>query len=207
MAVLQCLCGRATDPFEFQFEAIIKRKYNHCEVTADIVRERARLHPDASYAIAVVGYTVVAVLEMQRVLTDTPSYPVTLRITQLVVFGSVSQYAPAIADRLIRVALRSTPTQRLQIYTPLPSQLMEITLSNRFDCHGTLHYSSKPAEGMFLSHSLHLPPPCPAEVEALSTRKPCTRPGCDNLATIGCAGVCISPLCIHPVSSASVTVT
>lgn len=141
---------------------------------------------------------MVAVLEMQRVLTNTPSYPDTLRITQLVVFGSLSRHAPQIAGRLIRTALRSTPTQILQIYTSLPSQLMESTLSNRFERHGTVHYSAKPTKGMFLSVSRYLPPPSPAEVKALSTRKRCIRPGCDHLATIDCAGVCNSPLCIHP---------
>lgn len=188
MAPLRYLVDPETVPFEAAIFQILDYKSNHREITADILLERPYLHPDAQYAIALDGHFVLAVLEMQRVITDDVSYPITTRVTQLIVFGSETLRVPEIASQLIITAVNSIPTGRLQIYTPLPSEVMEGPLSNYFVRHGD---TSNLSEGMFLFHGWHLPPPCSAEVQALSTRKYCTRPGCDNLATIECAGVCI----------------
>lgn len=202
MGQVRYLYGQEALPFELDAEALIDSKYNHHETTADILHDPTSLHFSARYVIAVDVdiLKVLGVLQLQRVLTGDPPYPPTLRITQLVVHGFLSECARHdVASQLVRTALHKlSPGHRLQIYTPLPCDVMQgPLLSHCFKLYKTLNYKSKPCEGMFLLSGQ--PPPSPAEVEALNTRQRCTSPGCENLASIHCPEVCFSSS-VHPLS-------
>ncbi len=185
-------------PYEDGYERLIDFKFNHHNIAADGLHDPTHLHPYTHHWIAVDPATrVLGVLQLQRVVTGGLPYPgSTMRITEFVLFGDLSPRAQQrVAYELLETALkRLAPGHRLQIYTPLPCKLMDFF--PHFEQHRTLQYSSKPSEGMFLFNGWDLAPPCPTEVEALSTREPCTRQGCDKMATIDCAGVRLICMCL-----------
>ncbi len=185
-------------PYEDEYERLIDFKFNHHNIAADGLHDPTHLHPYTHHWIAVDPATrVLGVLQLQRVVTGGFPYPgSTMRITEFVLFGDLPPRAQQrVAYELLETALeRLPPGHRLQIYTPLPCKLMDFF--PHFEQHRTLQYSSKPSEGMFLFNGWDLAPPCPTEVEALSTREPCTRQGCDKMATIDCAGVRLVCMCL-----------
>lgn len=190
-------------PYEEEYERLIDYKFNHHNITVDGLHDPSHLHPCTRHWIAVDPATrVLGVLQLQRVVTgDIPCPGFTLRITEFVLFGDLSPgVEQQVAYDLLKTALDRLPIRhRLQIYTPLHCELMD--LFPHFEHRRALLYSTKPSEGMFLFGGWDLPPPCPAELRALSTRVPCTRQGCDNMATIDCAGVrlfCLRLCLPHP---------